>query len=295
VLGHADDGFGDLFQWKHRDNPFGTSPMWVAVDRGRVVAVRVFMRWQFIRNGVPVAAVRAVDTATHADYQGRGLFTALTLQGLAELEDEGVEFVFNTPNDKSRPGYLKMGWHEVGRLAPAAAIRPLALGRVLRSRVPASLQPDEMSVGMSVHDWLATDGLQRALARRGGPAAHDGTLATQLTDEFVRWRFGAPLQPCRVIVRGAAVVVVERRQRGQVVELVCLLGIGPQRAVDRLLRRTMREVGADTAIRLGPASVLTGFVRLPGVGPRLTCRMLQPDPAPKLPEWSLTLGDVVLF
>ncbi len=295
VLGHADDGFGDLFQWKHRDNPFGTSPMWVAVDRGRVVAVRVFMRWQFIRNGAPVAAVRAVDTATHADYQGRGLFTALTLQGLAELEDEGVEFVFNTPNDKSRPGYLKMGWHEVGRLAPVAAIRPLALGRVLRSRVPASLQPDELSVGMSVHDWLATDGLQRALARRGGPAAHDGTLATQLTDEFVRWRFGAPLQPCRVIVRGAAVVVVERRRRGQVVELVCLLGIGPQRAVDRLLRRTMREVGADTAIRLGPASVLTGFVRLPGVGPRLTCRMLQPDPAPKLPEWSLTLGDVVLF
>ena len=54
-------------------------------------------------------------------------------------------------------------------------------------------------------------------------------------------------------------------------------------------------VEPDTAIRLGPASVLTGFVRLPGVGPRLTCRMLQPDPAPKLPEWSLTLGDVVLF
>ena len=296
VLGQADEGFAELFRWKHRDNPFGISPMWVAVDRGRVVAVRVFMRWQFLRDGLPVSAVRAVDTATHADYQGRGLFTALTLQGLAELEAEGVEFVFNTPNDKSRPGYLKMGWHEVGRLAPVAAIRPLALGRVLRSRVPASLQPDEMTVGVSAHDWLATDGLRRALARRGGALSHDAAaLSTPLTDEFVRWRFGAPHQPCRVVDNGSAVVVVERRRRGQVVELVCLLGVGPQRAVDRLLRRTRRAVGADTVIRLGPSSPLTGFVRLPGVGPRLTCRMLRPDPSPKLPEWSLTLADVVLF
>ena len=47
------------------------------------------------------------------------MFTKLTMHGLAAMQADGVDFVFNTPNSQSRPGYLKMGWREVGRL-PAA-------------------------------------------------------------------------------------------------------------------------------------------------------------------------------
>jgi len=292
-LGNAD--FADHFHWKHRQNPFGSSPMWIAMDGGRVVAVRLFMRWEFQRDGRTVRAVRAVDTATHPEYQGRGLFTTLTLHGLAEMEADGVEFVFNTPNDKSRPGYLKMGWHEVGRLAPVAFVKPTALVRVVRSRVPAALAPEPLSVGVAVDDWVASGGFASAVERSAMRGPRPGVLATPLTEAFVTWRFGSALQPCRVVDDAKAAVVVERRRRGAVSELVCLLSLGQQCDVDRLLRRTMREVGADTAIRLGSANLLGGFVPLPRVGPRLTCRMLRPDPVPTLQDWALTLGDVVLF
>ncbi len=309
VLGHAGDapadpgdtGHGDwaaLFHWKHRDNPFGSSPMWIAIDGGRIVAVRVFMRWEFIRNGEVVKAVRAVDTATHPDYQGKGLFTALTLQGLGELEAEGVEFVFNTPNAKSRPGYLKMGWRDVGRVRPALTARsPLALPRVLKSRVPAALFPDVLTVGLPVAEWLAKGGLERVRATVAGAAANDGAgrLRTALTAEYMQWRFGSPLQPCRVVDSDRATVVVERRHRGEVVELVCLLAFGPPAAVDRLLRRTMKAARADVALRLGPPRPAGGFVRVPDAGPLLTCRMLRPEPMPPLDEWALHLADVVLF
>lgn len=295
VLGHeSGDDYAAFFHWKHAENPFGSSPMWVAIDDGRIVAVRVFMRWQFVRDGVVVPAVRAVDTATHPSHQGRGLFTSLTLQGISELTEEGVEMVFNTPNDKSRPGYLKMGWQEVGRLTPVASLRSLGSAvRSTRSRVPASLHPEPMSVGVAVADWLGSGGLARALALHEPAAA--GTLATPITDEFVAWRFGSSLQPCRVIEDDRAIVIVERRRRGEVAELVSLLSFGPRRAVDRLLRRTLRSADADLAIRLGAPNPLLGFLPLPGVGPRLTCRMLRPVPVPSLPEWSLSLGDVVLF
>ena len=73
------------------------------------------MRWEFQRGDEVFRCVRAVDTATHPDYQGRGLFTRLTKAALPELVADGVKFVFNTPNDQSRPGYLKMGWQAVGR------------------------------------------------------------------------------------------------------------------------------------------------------------------------------------
>ncbi len=44
-----------------------------------------------------------------------------------ELTTDGVDAIVNTPNDKSRPGYLEMGWPEVGRVrwgsAPATRWR----------------------------------------------------------------------------------------------------------------------------------------------------------------------------
>lgn len=74
----------------------------------------MFLRWKFDVPGEgTISAVRAVDTATHPDWQGSGIFTRLTLGALDELRDDGLDVVFNTPNDQSRPGYLKMGWSQV--------------------------------------------------------------------------------------------------------------------------------------------------------------------------------------
>ena len=112
-----------FFSWKHDDNAFGASPMWVAADEAdRIVGVRAFMRWRFATpNGGRIEMVRAVDTATHPDAMGQGIFRRLTLGALPALADMGVDAVFNTPNDKSRPGYLKMGWQIVGRAARTSA------------------------------------------------------------------------------------------------------------------------------------------------------------------------------
>ena len=131
-----DPRFEALYDWKHRRNAFGPSPSWVALDAGRVVGFRALLRWEFERGATIIRAVRPVDTATHPEYQGRGIFTRLTLHALDELRQEGVTLVFNTPNDQSRPGYLKMGWVPVGRL-PAIA-RPTRLSRAPRMAGRAS-------------------------------------------------------------------------------------------------------------------------------------------------------------
>ena len=93
----------ELFRWKHLENPFGPSFMLVAEHEGRLVGLRAFMRWRFTALGDRLEAARAVDTATHPDYQGMGIFTRLTL-ALLEVIDGHVDLVFNTPNAKSGPG-----------------------------------------------------------------------------------------------------------------------------------------------------------------------------------------------
>ena len=80
ALGWTDDD-ARFLDWKHLENPFGASLMWVALDGERIVGFRAFLRWEFnTPEGRTVIAARAVDTATDPDYQGRGIFTRLTLR-----------------------------------------------------------------------------------------------------------------------------------------------------------------------------------------------------------------------
>ena len=131
-----DEVFAAFFEWKHVQNPFGPSPAWVAVTGNRVVGFRTFLRWRFEHpDGRTRSAVRAVDTATAPDQQGRGIFRRLTMTAVDELRAEGVDFVFNTPNVQSRPGYLRMGWSTVGRMPLVA--RVAGISSLLRMRAVA--------------------------------------------------------------------------------------------------------------------------------------------------------------
>lgn len=111
---HLDCNFNeDFFLWKHLSNPFGVSFAMGAWDSGRLVGLRMFMRWEFIGpDDKIVKAIRPVDTVTHEDYKGKGIFKTLTLQGL-ESERDNYDIIFNTPNQNSLPGYLKMGWQKI--------------------------------------------------------------------------------------------------------------------------------------------------------------------------------------
>jgi glycosyltransferase involved in cell wall biosynthesis/GNAT superfamily N-acetyltransferase len=281
-----------LFAWKHDTNRFGPSPMWVVVDGGRVIAFRALMRWEFERGGDVLRAVRAVDTATDPDHQGRGLFTALTLHALDAVRAEGVAFVFNTPNSQSRPGYLKMGWREVGSVPAAVRVTgPAAAVRMVRARVPADRWSLPLAIGTSVEEWLAVGGVA---GRR--PAPTDvRQLRTRIDDEYLSWRFGGDLLHYRAVDNGKAAVIVRGRHRGPATELAVVAEFGQPRATRRLAAQAAKEASADYAIHLGESAAAAGWLPLPGGGPILTWRAVTQAGMPPLANWSLELGDIELF
>ncbi|MGH8900393.1 MAG: GNAT family N-acetyltransferase [Egibacteraceae bacterium] len=283
-----------LYRWKHVDNPFGRSFGWVATDSGRLVGVRLFMRWRFRQNGELVNAVRAVDTATHMDYRGRGVFSSLTRHGLDALAEAGVAFVFNTPNDQSRPGYLKLGWEPVGHLPLALHLRSVTvLPRTARARVPAALESLPTSAGLPACEGL--DGLASCAPVGSLP----GQLMTDRTGEFLRWRYSLPQLRYRTVRLGSGGAAVFRlRRRGAAVELVVndvLVSPGTAASeIARAVRRLLHASGADHAIRIAPTH--RRGQRLPISGPTLFWRAVTtPSPAPQLGQWALSMGDVELF
>jgi hypothetical protein len=145
-----------------------------------------------------VRAARAVDTATHPDHRGKGVFSALTRAALDELRGDDVQFVFNTPNRQSLPGYLKLGWTKVGRLPVAVRpSSPAAAWRMVRSRVPAERESLDTTAGAPISDLLDS-------AQLGSLLTHHRTgrrgLRTRRTVAYLQWRYGRPWLKYRAIL-----------------------------------------------------------------------------------------------
>ncbi|HUG84243.1 MAG TPA: GNAT family N-acetyltransferase [Euzebya sp.] len=288
-LGWTDDPFFEaFFRWKHQDGPWGPSPSWVSVTAdGRIVGFRAMMRWQFTRGGTPVTAVRAVDTATDPSFRGRGIFRTLTLHAVEQLAAQGVDMVFNTPNEQSRPGYLKMGWHEVGQL-PVRMV-PTTPGKLMNlrgARTGADLRSIPTEVGVA-----AVDVIDRAV-----PVATAGRLHTQRSPEYLRWRYGLADLHYRAIAGPRGVVIFRLRRRGTAVECVVADLLVRDAQVARSAVRWLRHnSGADYLIGLASDPRPIGGIPIPGQGPMLTWRPLASSWRPELGDFAVSMGDIELF
>jgi GNAT superfamily N-acetyltransferase len=305
----------EYWSWKHVENPFGESPTLLAFAGDQLVGLRVFMRWKWRAAGTDVPAVRAVDTATHPDWQGKGIFSRLTRALLETMRQEGVAFVFNTPNERSRPGYLKMGWLDVGRTS--LWLRPVVssawLGAAAGSSRKGAPEASRDGPGAPAEALLADPGLARFCSSLSGVPDR---FSTRITPEYLRWRY---VQIPGFDYRAAwelegeegAAVLFRLRERGNLCELrVCELLVGSgarsQKVGRGLLRSIFRRSGCHYVSAMGspglPAHrvlMRSGFVPAPRLGPVMTVRPLSgangaPDPL-RRSAWQLSIGDLELF
>lgn len=300
-----------FFRWKHLQNPFGPSLMLVANGQ-ELVGLRAFLRWQFRVGGAIISAVRAVDTATHPGYQRMGVFSKLTRASVEHARAEGVQFVFNTPNRFSLPGYLKLGWQLVGRTTiMVKPLRPLRMmAALLTRRAQDGTTLAEEDGGQPIEALLGAGTSLDALLDRDDTHLAGG-IRTARSATYFRWRYAqAPSVGYRAIRAGdgdlrAAAIYRRTRRRGLAeLSIVELLFDDPRwgRAV---MRSMLAEVPADYAVAhcawsIPHRRVLVdlGFMPVPRVGPNFTVRVLNErpgcDPA-SAQNWRLSLGDLEVF
>lgn len=301
----------EYWSWKHSDNPFGRSPFLVAVIGGDIVGVRVFMCWTFHVRGRQVRAVRAVDTATHPDFQGRGIFTKLTLGLVDEMSSLGVALVYNTPNEKSRPGYLKMGWQSVGRISLWVRPRSRGLLHAIATknvRSDGELSPVSTDIGVDARVLRGMD-----FSRLRAIQETERRYHTRMDAGYLEWRYlqCIGVRYCLASVDPErALVAFRARRRGSFRELtVCDVlaerTLGGARAARATILRIALETMPDYVVCAGHAlpfasGILAsgGFVPAPASGPTLTVRPLRLDglPDPRYGRnWALSIGDLELF
>ncbi len=303
-----------FFRWKHVRSPFGGSFMLVADRGGQLIGFRSFMRWRFLAAGAEVRAVSPVDTATHPDFQRLGVFSRLTQTALEALQDE-ADFVFNTPNDNSAPGYLKMGWTQVGRLPVAVQIcQPLhfASRLLLRRSVTGGSGLPPVIHAETAASVLRTESAQIAefLADTDMPA---GRICTQRTPDYLQWRYGAaPHLDYRAVTEHhngqlVGLAIFRVRPHGQLWEFwvaELLVPPGERKTAQSLLKQIRQAAPVDNLRGIFPkgttaayAARRRGFIRS-RFGVMFFVNHLggavRPDPT-RMDSWALSLGDVEIF
>ena len=286
----------ELFRWKHVENPFGRSVALVAEADDKIVGLRAFMRWNLEWDGTVIRCGRAVDTATHPAYHRRGIFKNLTTAAVDIARERGIQLIFNTPNDRSRPGYLKMGWKDVGPIRVLVRPHP---GRLASGRRESFPRLDELAPGATPigADW-------QPAADQGSHSETRDVLATPRSVEYLQWRFGMhPTARYGEVVAGGASAIVRANLRGGRSELVIsdTLGTDPTAAIRAVVRQSRAAYDVATfpsrsATRA--AALRSGMVAIPGITAlTLVARPIvavEPDVF-DLRHWHLSLGDLELL
>lgn len=172
-----------LWAWKHEQNPFGVSHVLLAEENNTLIGLRAFMQWEWQWNGKTFRAIRAVDTATHPEHQGKGIFKKLTLQQAEACKKQGIHFVFNTPNKQSQPGYIKMGWVEQGKMPlKLKVIRPVSLiySKLFIKNKFTDLGEDPTPIQQWGHE------ITKLVIGNSQKTSH---LSTILSPEYISWRY----------------------------------------------------------------------------------------------------------
>lgn len=279
-----------LWNWKHLNNPFGKSPVILAEEDGQLLGVRAFLKWEFLESGKVYRACRAVDTATHPDYQGNGIFKKLTLSLIEEIKKEGIDLLFNTPNAKSAPGYLKMGWEKWGKL-------PLKLNFHINQ---PTVKEEELS------DW---NQIPELIAKIETSEQIGSYLQTRVVNGFLNWRYrDNPLFHYQYLSDGENYLLIYRIKEGKMGREFRICDFFTTQALSGIIKKELRnslnkrikKSGSRFSSYSGLAypnqkTFDLGLIPILKIGPMVTLRNVQDECIPIELPWGWSLGDLEVF
>lgn len=120
----------EYLKWQYADNPDGPAVGFDAWDGERLAAHYVCVPARARIGGQDVRVLLSLNTATHPDYQGKGLFTKLAAMTYNAGAEQGYDAVYGVANANSTPGFIrKLDFQLVRPLEARVGIGGIANGR----------------------------------------------------------------------------------------------------------------------------------------------------------------------
>lgn len=124
--------------WRYLTPPDGLCPIAVAEDGDRFAGAYMVWPVRLRIGGRVVLGAQSMDTMTHPDYQGQGVFTKLALACYEMAGGRSFEVMYGFPNPASYPGFTRrLEWRHTGDIAHW--IRPIRPS--MHPRIPRAVGP----------------------------------------------------------------------------------------------------------------------------------------------------------
>jgi GNAT superfamily N-acetyltransferase len=152
-------------QWLYVDNPDGRAVGFDAWDGERLAAHYVCIPARAWVEGAEVPVLLSLNTATHPDYQGKGLFTTLAAMTFEAGAAQGFDGVYGVANANSTPGFVrKLGFQLVRPLEARIGLGGLRHGH----KAPSSQLSFERSWSADALRWRCANPHNPVFVRSGG-------------------------------------------------------------------------------------------------------------------------------
>ncbi|PSP74815.1 GNAT family N-acetyltransferase [Halobacteriales archaeon QS_3_64_16] len=199
----------EWFDWKYTDDPFIEGvPIVLAERENRIVGARPFFALEMCAGDRRALALQPGDTMVHPEHRRKGLFTRMTEAAIERYGDREPEFFFNFPNDRSRPGYLDMGWRLVSETPIYYRIQNPARVLGLRTDSRAGKLADRLSRSVAaagldaIEDFSTVPTADVTIERRSSVPAEElaglyesdvpERIHARRSERFYHWRFSNP-------------------------------------------------------------------------------------------------------
>lgn len=105
------------WNWEYKDNPNSRIEILLVIDNKKIVGhyavIPVKMK---IKKKIYLTSL-SLDTMTHKDYRGMGIFPKLATKMYNELGNSGIYLTYGFPNEYSINGFLnKLDWFEISKI-----------------------------------------------------------------------------------------------------------------------------------------------------------------------------------
>lgn len=299
----------------------------VAESGGRIVGVQPMELFPYSDGDLALRGGMLTGVAVHPEFQRRGIFMELVQACEAAAWRQGAAFVTTMPNERSRPGFIKMGYVDLGRRRLLMRLlRPGTLGGLkvpvaghLGGWMAGGLQEiwarTEASPGIRVREVAAPDpGWERLF--QGQAARHPG-LALSRSGRWLQWRYamappGRQYRCFEAMAKGGdligAVVTTQEVRDGVTMAYVMDLAVERPGLTGALMGPVLAALSAGgahavTAVVSSPALVeilrSAGFWEVPAWAPlKRFYSVVRFNPDQAVPErwtaiqgWHQSLGD----
>ena len=101
-------------EWRYINNPVSDFMACFCIDNGKLVANYSVSPMLLSKDNREIKAAQSLNTMTHPDYAGKGIFVEMATMIYDELERKGYELVYGFPNYISNRTFVeKLGWKDI--------------------------------------------------------------------------------------------------------------------------------------------------------------------------------------